>query len=220
MTSLPKLPKMSEVFRVFPLGHKIIKVAVVLFLIFNVGSWIGFTTDRPLYADWLETSQPITYAVAEIIPAVDMATTFLDTPRRSGLYASWIPSIRNLLSINFALFFLFPVCFGIAAYADVITSREHVGAEIEAFSLRTKASINSLFWRCVGFPVVFLPLAYFGIATRPWLISYGKNVVGYIILFGIFQLFLLQAICYFIFSIILKSKRLQIVAPRDEPTNI
>jgi hypothetical protein len=207
-------------FPAFPLGHRVVKVAAVIFILFNLGSWFGFVTSQPLYADWLERSRPITDRISVIVPAIASATTFLDKDRPSGSYRFMIPSVRNLLAVNFALFFLFPTCFALAACVDDRHAPDRMRAGIDAISRRVEESINELFWRSAVFPIVFIVLAYFGVVTHPWLISYTRTVEGYIIMFGVSELFAFQAICYLIALSSSSPSERGFQTSADKPTDI
>jgi hypothetical protein len=105
----------------FPLAYALFVAAGIVFILFNLASLLAST--EPIYASWLEVSQPFTDDVARFVPAVDTATAFLQQHRdfleeRGRLY--WIPSIRNVLSIDFALILLLPLCFAMLLCVDLL----------------------------------------------------------------------------------------------------
>src|ERR1700720_232148 len=88
----------------FPLAYALFVASGIVFILFNLASLVAST--GPLYGTWLEGSLPFTDAVARIVPAVDAATAFLQQRRgfleeHDSLY--WIPAVRNVLSIDFAM---------------------------------------------------------------------------------------------------------------------
>jgi hypothetical protein len=90
----------------FPSAHKVLILAVFFFSLFNLAS--ALIAGTAIYESWLVVSQPLTDTVAKIVPAVFVATVFLENHRsfleeHSTLY--WIPAIRNVLSLDFGLFF-------------------------------------------------------------------------------------------------------------------
>jgi hypothetical protein len=132
---------LADMFEGFPLAHKVFVVAAIVFTLFNFGSWIGSGTSYPLYARWLEISQPFTDTVAVIFPAVDSATQFLEKPRSTGSFSYMVPAVRNLLSVNFALFLFFPSCFAVAACVDLLRNPERAWNNIDTVSKRFRAPI-------------------------------------------------------------------------------
>ena len=62
----------------YPLAHKAFGIAVVVFALYNLSSWLGAITALPLYVRWLGMSQPFTDAAAVVFPAIDSSTAFPD----------------------------------------------------------------------------------------------------------------------------------------------
>jgi hypothetical protein len=193
---------LTEISRGFPSAYKVLTIAGVVFLLFNFLSWL--LAADPVYESWLRVSGSITDVMEKLVPGVNRATSFLDQHRailgqRQILY--WIPAIRNVLSIDFALVLFFSLFFSAALFLDLLAdpkrardsiNRAHngdLGGDIEDLLLRGLALV-SLF---------FLPL-YFGMVgtVNPYLISLSMNIVYYTTVLGIDGLF----ICLTIFLLL------------------
>jgi hypothetical protein len=164
---------LNDTFRGFPLAYGVFAVAAVVFSLFNLGSWVA--SRDPVCAAWLDVSRPFTNAMARFVPAVDFTTAFLEEHRsfleeRHGQY--WIPAVRNLLLINFALLFFFPSCFALAACVDMLRNRERALRNAEAVSKRLKAPINQTILFCAVYLSIFLiPFYFFGDVFHPFLLD-------------------------------------------------
>jgi len=178
---------LTDMFGGFPLAYGVFAVAAVVFSLFNFGSSVASTT--PVYARWLDASQPFTDAAASFVPAVDSATAFLEKHRdfleeHHRLY--WIPAVRNVLSINFALLLFFPSCFAVATCIDLFRDPERALNNVDAVSKRLKAPINQIILRCAICLLLFLMPVYFdfGTTSDPFLTGFTVTILYYVIVFG------------------------------------
>jgi hypothetical protein len=199
----------------FPLAYALFIAAGIVFILFNLASLLASTD--PLYGTGLEVSQPFTDAVARIVPAVDAATAYLQQRRglleeRHSLY--WIPAIRNVLSIDFAMILFLPPCYGVLLWIDLLRDRERALASVNKLDAATRErgySVGDVLARFVlFFPIFFLP-PYFGLfGMVRSLISFGRNMSFYFIVLGVDGLILLYAIYYLMCFTVLK------LGPRPE----
>jgi hypothetical protein len=197
---------LADVFRGYPLAHKVFAAGAIVFILFNFWSWVGSSTSYPPYARWLEISQPFTDAVAVIFPAVDSATRFLEKPRSTGPYSYMVPAVRNLLSVNFFLFLFLLFCFAIASCIDLFREPERVWNNIDAVSKRLNVPMWNQIVRFAIFLVIFFLPFYFGYASNPYLVALAPNVIFYAVVFGVCGLMLFVAICFIISLIALRLK--------------
>jgi hypothetical protein len=182
---------LADMFGGYPLAYKVFAVAATVFTLFNLGSLVGSSTSY--YIRWLQITQPLTDAVAAIFPAVDSATEFLEKPWSTGSYSHMVPAVRNLLSVNFAMFLFFPSCFAIAACVDLLRDPERARNNIDTVSQKLKAPIWEIILRCV----ICLSLFFL-----PFFLGYlAPTGVYYATVFGGSGLFLFIAI-YFIISLV------------------
>jgi hypothetical protein len=93
--------------------------------------------------------------VAAIFPGVDSSAAYLESHRASYM----IPAVRNLLSINFALFLLLPSCFAVAACIDLFKNPEQVLRRIEGISKRVPIPIGEMGVRAAMFVLIFFLLS-------------------------------------------------------------
>ena len=214
--ALPTKMFLAQMSAGFPLAYALFVASGIVFILFNLASLVAST--EPIYASWLEVSQPFTDAVARIVPAVDTATAFLQQHRdfleeRDRLY--WIPAIRNVLSIDFALILVLPLCYGIVLCIDLLRDRDRALANInklDAASRERGYSIGDVLWRLVLFLSIFFLPVYFGLVgtVQPSLISFGRNMNYYFIVLGVDGLVLFQTIYYVMSFAVLK------MGPRPE----
>jgi hypothetical protein len=184
----------------FPLAYALFVAAGIVFILFNIASLLAST--EPIYASWLEVSQPFTDDVARFVSAVDTATAFLQQHRdflaeRGRLY--WIPSIRNVLSIDFALILLLPLCFAMLLCVDLLRDPERALDNINKLDAASKEggySPGNVLARLVLFLSIFFLPIYFGLAVQPSLISFGRSMNYYFVVLGVDGFALLQAIYY------------------------
>jgi hypothetical protein len=171
----------------FPIAYKIYAVAAILFIVFNLGSILASGT--PAYRGWLELTQPLTDAVAEFVPAVGSATTYMEKRRtrlEQGNNLYWIPAVRNILSINFGLIFFFSLCFIVAISIDLLLNPERAFKNIAAFSVKNGRSPGYLILRLTMFLSLFFVPFYFSISglMDPHLISLTVTMIIYSLLLG------------------------------------
>jgi hypothetical protein len=190
----------------FPVAHKVYVAAVVEFGVFNLGSLLLAGTSA--YAGWLDVSQPFTDAVANFVPAVHAATAFQEEHRafleqHDVLY--WVPAIRNVLSIDFALFFLFQIFFILALSIDVIANPDKAFGNFKAACNKLGYPVGNVILRLVCLLVLLL-LFYFGVAgmANPHLIGLSVSIIKYFVMIGLGSLLMFAALYLAIPLVILK----------------
>jgi hypothetical protein len=178
---------LGEMAEGFPFAFKVYILAGLVFISFNFGSVLASNTLA--YRDWLEVAQPLTDAVAEYIPAVPSATTYMEKNRArleqsEDLY--WIPAVRNVLSFDFGLIFVFSVCFTMAILIDLLWDSERAYENIAKVSNKYGHSPGAF---VLGFTMYlllcFVPFYFsvFGVAD-PHLTSLTTTMMGYFVIIG------------------------------------
>jgi len=193
----------ADVYEPYPIARRVLSVAAGVFLIYNFVSWIGSTTSHPLYARWLDISEPFTDAVAAIFPGINSSTAYLE----SRHFSYMIPAVRNLLSINFALLLLLPSCFAVAACIDLFKDPEQVLRSIDAISKRVPMSIREVGVRAAMFLFFFFPPLYFGLASDPYVTGFTPTIAYYVVAFGVIGIALNIAISCVISLVAVKRRR-------------
>jgi hypothetical protein len=187
-----------------PHARRVSIVAAVTFAAFMMGSWIGFGASLSIYSHWLEISQPITGSVAEVVPAIDSTTHYLEQHKDDP---DTVTAIRNLQAINFVLLFFFALCFTVATFIDLFREPSRAYENIVAFTERTGLSTNKrLAYGALPVFLIFvaLYLDFAGIAT-PWVSGgFASAIYGYAIMFGCGGYLLFPAICFVASLIIVK----------------
>jgi hypothetical protein len=181
-TTNPKRISVAELFAGYPLAYKECVVATAMFVLFNFASWVGATISEPLYARWLDVCRPLVDAVAEVVPAIDAATAYLET--HSAAYM--IPAVRNVLSLNFSLLLLSSCCFLIATSIDLFRDPERALNNFDAVSMKLKIPTEQVLVRCVLFLLLFFLPFYFdlGSVADPWAASFTMTMAGYVTMFA------------------------------------
>ena len=192
----------------FPLAYALFIASSIVFILFNLASLLAST--EPLYASWLEVSQPFTDDMARSVPAVDTATAFLQQHRdflqeHGRLY--WIPAIRNVLSIDFALILFLPLCYGMVLCIDMVRDSERAFANIAKLDAASRERGHSigrvLLQLAVSLLLFFLPL-YSGLVIEPHLSSYYSNIRFYFIVLGMDGFILFLTVYYVMCFIVIK----------------
>jgi hypothetical protein len=200
---------LAEMAEGFPIAHRVFAVAVATFTLFHLGSMLASTT--PAYQVWLEASEPFTEAAATVIPAVTSAGDFLQMHRNfleehGTLY--WIPAVRNVLSIDFALLLFFPSCFIVALCIDLLWDRQRALKHTDQVVRRLGYPIGRAILWLAAFSLFFL-LSFcfdlFGMA-RPFLLGLATSLVAYYIVIGISGMFLFSAIYLAVCFVAMKTK--------------
>jgi len=194
----------------FPLAYALFVASGIVFILFNLASLVAST--EPIYVSWLQVSQPFTDDVARFVPAVDVATAFLQQHRdfleaRDRLY--WIPAIRNVLSIDFAMILVLPLCYGMFLGIDLLRNLERALVNIDKLDAATREggfSVGYVLLRLVLWLLLFFLLPYFGLfgAAQPSLISFYRNMRYYFIILGIDGLILFLTVYYVMLLMVLK----------------
>src|SRR5580700_4359720 len=126
----------------------------------------------------------MTDAVAEIVPAVDSMTHYLE---QNNADMHTVPAIRNLLAINFVLLFFFTPCFLGAAFIDLFREPSRACDNMVLITERTKLPINQFFARVAPSILLCLVTLYFdilGIATPGVSGGVTAAIYGYVVMFG------------------------------------
>jgi hypothetical protein len=178
---------LGEMAEGFPIAFKVYLVAAILFIVFNLGSILASETSA--YRGWLELTQPLTDAMAEFVPAVGSATTYMEKRRtrlEQGNNLYWIPAVRNILSVDFGLIFFFSLCFIVAISTDLLLNPERAFRNIAAFSTKYGHSTGNFILRMTMFlSLCFVPF-YFSISglMDPHLTSLTGTMIIYFSLLG------------------------------------
>ena len=188
---------LANMSRGFPLAYKVFFISAIVFSLFSLISLVA--SETPLYARWLEASQPFTDAVAGFVPAVGAATDFLQRHRsileeHNSLY--WIPTIRNVLSTDFALLLFFPCCFALALCIDLLRDTKRASSNFAGDSAGLGYPIGNVVLRLLICLLVFFLPVYFGFAgtANPYLMGLTATMIYYFVVLGIGGLFLFVVI--------------------------
>lgn len=192
----------------FPLAYALFVAAGIVFILFNLASLLAST--EPIYASWLEVSQPFTDDVAKLVPAVDSATAFLQQHRdfleeRDWLY--WIPTMRNVLAVDFAMILFLLLCFAIVLCIELLRAPERALANIDKLDAATRKrgySVGRVLLQLVLCLLLFFLPVYFGLLIKPYLSSFVRGMRYYFVVLGVDGLILFLTVYYVMCFTVLK----------------